>query len=172
MSSPKLEVLFVFNATTGLPQAGLTLTFSTYKDDQGNNLTQPTITEIGGGAYKFTPVFSDATKGIVYIVATGANPAYLMRYMRPEDWNADNADVASSTLATASSLTTASSTISSVLKWVSADEELVTSGGDAGRKVYRDSSDHSTVLGKFDLLESDGVTKDSTGTITFHKRKV
>jgi hypothetical protein len=89
MASPKLEVFFLYNATTGAPLTGQTgLTFTSYKNDLGTNLAQPTISELGGGAYGFTPVFADLARGITYLVNTnGAVPAYFSRFMRPEDWN-------------------------------------------------------------------------------------
>lgn len=97
MASPKVEVFFAYDSVTGLPKPGLVPTFSSYVDETGVAiLPQPTITDVGGGAYVFTPVFANPAKGIIYQVATGASPGYWGRYMRPEDWNDDNADVLSS----------------------------------------------------------------------------
>ena len=85
MASAKLEVVFIFD-DAGEPLTGLTPTFAVYKDDTGSDVAQPAITEVGGGAYKFTPVFP-TDKGLVYILDTdGGFPAYLARYMRPEDY--------------------------------------------------------------------------------------
>lgn len=81
----KYEVFFLFNITTNAPVTGASPTFLMYKDDTGANLTQPAITEIGGGAYGFSPSFT-ANRGIVYVVDTGHNPSRVHRYIRPEDW--------------------------------------------------------------------------------------
>src|SRR5262245_53281190 len=101
MASPKIEVFFIYD-NGGVPIAGATPTFETYKDDLGANLSQPSITEVGGGAYKFTPVFP-SNRGIVYVVLTGGNPARLAKFIRPEDFNLDNADVPTSSVASGGS---------------------------------------------------------------------
>lgn len=92
MGSPQIEVFSVFD-DDGVPLAGVVgdMSFATYKDDSGTNVTPPSITEIGGGIYKFTPAFPvDTTKGVVYMLQTGHNPAYYSRYVRREDWLGDN----------------------------------------------------------------------------------
>lgn len=91
MASPKLEVFFLYNASTGAPLTGATPAFTTYKDETGTNVTQPSISELAGGAYAFTPSFPSASHGIFYVVDGGATaaPRYAGRYMRPEDWNGD-----------------------------------------------------------------------------------
>src|SRR4051812_11254804 len=99
MASPHIEVVFIYD-NSGAPVAGLVPSFATYKDDLGANLAQPAITEIGGGAYKFTPVFV-ANRAVIYVMATGAQPAYIAKFMRPEDFNIDNADVATSSVGAA-----------------------------------------------------------------------
>ena len=97
MASPRLEVFAVYDALTGVPKTGYaaSLVFSAYKTDLGVDVTpQPAIIEIGGGLYGFLPVFADLARGIAYIVSTtGASPAYVSRYMRPEDWRADDIDI-------------------------------------------------------------------------------
>lgn len=107
MGSPQIEVFLVFDKSTGLPVAGRLsdLSFSSYTDETGSNVTpQPTFSEIGNGAYKFTPSFPSSSHGIMYVVNTGTNTAnpYVYRYMRPEDWKTDNlpADPASDTTVT------------------------------------------------------------------------
>ena len=92
MASPKIIVFTIYNVATGVPQAGLTPSFSVYKDDTGANLANPAITEIGGGLYKFTPAFTTG-RGIAYIVATTANPSYLAGYLRPEDFFTDDIEL-------------------------------------------------------------------------------
>lgn len=201
MASPKKIIFQVYNASTGAPLSGATPTFSVYKTDLNVTVTQPAIAEIGTTAhYAFTPAFADLDRGIIYTVATGGLPAYVGGYLRPEDWNSDNADVASSTLATAASLATVSTNVSTVntnvstvntnvaslvadvadvaddvaslLQLENADEELVTTGDDAGRLVYRDGTDHTTELAKYDCLKADGTTKDITGVLTYYRKKV
>lgn len=137
MASPKIEVLFVYNSSTGAPLTGQTLTFDTYKNDLGTNVSQPSITEIGGGAYKFTPVFADPARGIVYVINTGsgATPARLARFMRPEDWNTDD--------------------ITLLKKYQEGRWKIFTTGPDANRLVLYDD-DEVTVLFKFDLKDSAG----------------
>jgi hypothetical protein len=90
MASPKLEVFFLFDSV-GAPKTGQTgMSFSTYKTDLGVSVTPPAITELGGGAYAFLPAFADLDRGIFYVLDTnGATPLYYTRYMRPEDWAAD-----------------------------------------------------------------------------------
>lgn len=93
MSSPKIEVFFLFDVGSGEPKESLSPTFTTYVDTSGVAiLPQPSIDEVGGGAYKFQPTFADKTKGIIYVIETGASPAYVMRHMRPEDWYTDAID--------------------------------------------------------------------------------
>lgn len=83
-------VFNVYNPTTGAPLTGAaaSMSFSTYEDDLGNPLTHPTITEVGGGAYKFTPAFA-VGRAICFVLSTGANnPTYLAGSIRPEDFSA------------------------------------------------------------------------------------
>lgn len=110
MGSPRIEVFFVRDMTTGalLPgQLSRGMAFELYKNDLGSDLSQPTIREIGGGAYCFTPVFADPSRGIVYQINTGSNgnPTSVGRFMRPEDWYTDNMNVDAKTLATKDDLT-------------------------------------------------------------------
>lgn len=138
MASPKIQAFAVFDPITGLPLTGIagSLTFTTYKNDLGVNLTQPVISEVGGGLYKFTPVFADLDRAIVYVLSTSGNsPGYLSQLMRPEDWAADlTQDVADVFLG----------------KWV-----ISNAGPDANRLVmFR--QDGVTVLKKFDLKDLGG----------------
>jgi hypothetical protein len=139
MTSPKLEVFFLYDATTGSPLTGATPVFDTYKDDLGVNLTQPAITEIGGGAYKFTPdITTNPNRGIVYVVDGGASasPRRVARYCRPEDFAPDLLpDMYDMDFG----------------KW-----QVATSGPDLNRLVtYR--TDGTTVLKKFSLFDAAGV---------------
>jgi hypothetical protein len=137
MSSPKIQVFFLYDLATGLPLTGATPTFSTYKDDTGSNLAQPAISEIGGGSYKFTPTFP-TDKGIACVIDGGAsaNPRYVASYMRPEDFYIDRVeDLYQETFG----------------KW-----RIHTSGADANRLVLY-QTDGVTVLKKFDLQDTNGI---------------
>lgn len=125
MASPKIIVFTIYNVGTGVPQAGLTPTFSVYKDDTGSNLAQPTISEIGGGLYKFTPTFT-TDKGIAYIIDTTANPAYLAGYLRPEDFYIDD--------------------IQLIKKIQSNKWSIVTAGPDANHMIIYDDDGVTTLL--------------------------
>jgi hypothetical protein len=135
MASPKIEVV-VFYDSSGVPLTGLTPTFSTYKDDLGTNLSQPTITEIGGGAYKFTPV-AVSGRGVIWVMDGGATafPRRQAKFIRPEDYYGDD-------IATLLAVSTG--------KW-----EIKASGLDANRLILYDL-DGTTVLQKFDLKDSLG----------------
>jgi hypothetical protein len=90
MSSPRIIVFAIFDSSLS-PLPGQTPTFATYKDDTGTDLPNPIISEIGGGFYKFTPVFDD-NHGIAYMIDGGvsASPRFQYNYVRPEDFNQDN----------------------------------------------------------------------------------
>ena len=131
MASPKTITFCITNPTTGAPVTGLSPTFVTYKDDTGTNVAQPAITEIGGGFYKFTPVFT-TNHSINYLVDTvGNNPRSYFGTVRPEDYYPDLLqDMSDETFG----------------EW-----RIFTSGGDANKLVlYRPDS---SVLKKFDLTD-------------------
>lgn len=154
MASPKIEVIFVYNETTGSPVTGATFTFETYKDNTGANISPPSITEIGGGAYAFTPSFT-TDKGIVYILradTSNVTPKRVSRYMRPEDWNTDNSDIPTSTI---------ESKIDELLQISKGKWEIKTSGPDANRLIFYES-DGVTVIQKFDLKDSSGAPTSTT----------
>lgn len=155
MASPKIETIFFYSITTGVPLTGLVPTFSAYKNDLGTNITQPIITEIGGGAYYFTPVFADPARAIFYILDGGAtsNPRYAARLMRPEDWNDDAIPAIQTTV-------NATATDVAILKsYEQGRWKVVTTGPDANRLVLYSPIDNVTPLIKFDL-------KDNTGAPT------
>lgn len=160
MASPTVEIFFVYNLSTGVPltgQAG-SMSFDVYKDTSGTNLSQPAITEIGtSGVYKFTPVFADPTKGIVYILNTGAggNPARIARFMRPEDYITDN-------------ITDIQTVLSNIKEYQQGKWQIFTSGGDNFRMVFYDTTG-STVLAKYDLADDSGAP---TTTNVFKRTKV
>lgn len=135
-----MEVFFVKSTATNLPLTGAagTMAFETYVNDLGAAVTPPSIVELGGGLYGFTPVFASAIRGIAYVVTTTAlgNPDRVYRYMRPEDWNPDKIDTLMQI---------------EVGKW-----EIKTTGPDANRLIFYDT-DGTTELYKFDLFNSIGV---------------
>jgi len=95
-TSPKIVVFFLYDASTGAPKAGETPVFATYKDDLGSNVSQPAISAIGGGAYKFTPAFTTG-RGIAFNISSGSTalPLYQGGYLRPEDYLVDDIDIVS-----------------------------------------------------------------------------
>lgn len=141
MASPKLQIFAVYDQNTGAPLPGLTPTFFAYQKDNGVAVSQPTITDIGNGFYSFTPTFADPTHGICYIIVSGGNgtPARLANYLRPEDWNMDNADVPTSEI-----------TNFHEGRW-----KIFTTGLDANRLVIY-QPDGTTVLKKYDLKDAAG----------------
>lgn len=141
MSSPQIVVFFLYDESAGTPLTGATPTFTTYKDDTGTTLAFPTITEVGGGAYKFTPVFP-TNKGIVYVVDGGAGsiPRHQAAFVRPEDYFLD--------------------IIKDLQDEIIGEWRVFTSGPDANRMVlYRQDG---SVLKKFDLKDSAGSPTTTT----------
>lgn len=137
MGSPKEVVFFVYDASTGAGKTGWTgsLTFDIYINDVGGAISQPTITEVGGGAYKFTPVFPANTPIICIVNGTVAVfPQRQSFYLRPEDYLVDSIqDLWDEVLG----------------KW-----QIFTTGPDANRLVlYRQDG---SVLKKFDLTDGVG----------------
>lgn len=139
MSSPKNFVFFLYDASTGAPLAGQTPTFSTYKDTTGANVSQPSITDLGGGAYSFVPVFP-TDRGLAFVVNGGsASPPYQGGFLRPEDYNVD--------------------ILTLLQKYEEGRWKIFTTGADVNRLVIYDT-DGTTPLIKFDL-------KDAAGSPTF-----
>lgn len=137
MASPQIIVFTIFdssnNPLTG--QAGL-MSFTTYKNEIGTNLSAPTIVEVGGGAYKFTPTFA-TNHGIAWVINTGAgaNPPSLFGYIRPEDFYPDQIQ---------------DLTDEAFGKW-----QIFTIGGNANKLIlYR--ADGVTILKTFDLQDASG----------------
>jgi hypothetical protein len=139
MASPKLEVFVVFDSS-GNPLPGIlgSMSFSSYKNDQGTDIVpQPTLIEVGGGAYGFIPTFADQARGIVYVVNAGAtaSPQFIWRYMRPEDWNAD--------------------LITRLQAFAEGHWKIFTTGPDAFRLVLYDKNG-TTAIQKWDLKDFTG----------------
>jgi hypothetical protein len=139
-NSPKVEVFFLYDSS-GHPLTGAAPDFSIYKDTTGADVAQPSIVEIGGGAYMFTPDPALTTTAIAFIIdgTVSSVPRFVAGFLRPEDFNVDFlTDLNDEGFGT----------------W-----KIQTSGPDANRLVmFR--RDGSTVLKKFDL-------KDSAGSPTF-----
>lgn len=153
MASPQYEVFFLYDAATGAPATGVVgITFETYKDHTGVDLPQPTIFEIGGGAYQFTATFTP-NFGIVYVIDAGTDdvtPRRVSRFMRPEDWNIDNADVPTS------SVSSSGDDFLFVRKILEGSWRIHTVGADVNRMVFYDT-DGITPIAKFDLFDKNGV---------------
>lgn len=143
MASPKIEVVVFYSVSTGAPLAGLTPTFSTYRRDDGTDLigTAPAISAIGGGAYKFTPVFADPNQGITFVINGGvtAGPRYQARHMRPEDWN--DGDIKADT--------------QRIKVHLEGRRKIFTAGPNANRMVFYDT-DGTTITQRNDLKDSAG----------------
>ncbi len=136
MASPKMQLFFLTSASTGAPLPGVVPVFTSYTDETGASITPPAITEVGGGVYKFTPVFP--TDKIVVFVIDGTSATagrYQYGYLRPEDFYEDYIlDLYQHSFG----------------KWI-----IQTTGPDANRLVlYKE--DGTTVLKKFDLFDSSG----------------
>ena len=145
MSSPTTETFFVYDLTTGAPKTGAAagMSFDTYKNDQGTDLSQPTIFEIGGGVYGFNPTFT-AGRGIAYVLntGTGGNPAKLNRYMRPEDYNTD-------------AIPTIQTIVQNIKDYDQGKWQIFATGPNANQMWFY-ASDGVTVLAKYNLLDADG----------------
>lgn len=152
MSSPKIITFFVFDGANN-PQLGATPTFETYKDNTGANLAQPTIFEMGGGAYYFTPIFP-SNKGIAFLIDTGHNPPKLNGYARPEDYNIDNITAGGG--ASQASVDAVQATVDLLLKIETNKWAIISTGPDSNRLVIYDN-DGTTPLYKFDLKDSNNV---------------
>lgn len=89
MASPRDVVFELFDASA-VPLTGQAPSFTSYRDNTGTPVTPPAITELGGGQYKFTPVFP-SNKYLACMIDGGAsaNPRYQGLYVRPEDYDVD-----------------------------------------------------------------------------------
>lgn len=147
MASPHIEVVFIYD-NAGAPLTGLSPTFLTYKDDLGFDLAQPAITEIGGGAYKFTPVFT-ADRAIVYVMTTGGYPATYAKFMRPEDFNIDN-------VGGSAAIEDLEQKVDELIQYQTGKWEIKTNGPDANRLIIYEA-DGIAVLKKYNLFDSQGL---------------
>lgn len=76
--SNSAEIFFLYDSS-GAPLTGITCSFVVYQNFAGSPQTQPSIVEIGGGAYGFQPSSGDIANGICYIIdaTTASVPRYL-----------------------------------------------------------------------------------------------
>jgi hypothetical protein len=126
MPSPQIVQFTLIDPSTFAPVTGAVPTFVTYKDETGTNLSQPTIHEVGGGAYYFTPVFTlDHT--IHYLINPNASsqPVRVAGMVRPEDFAQEG-------------------------QW-----RIFNTGGNTNQLWYY-AADNTTVLAKYDLFDFDG----------------
>ena len=136
--SAKSEIFTIYD-TSGDPLPGLTVTFYCYSSDIGTVLTPPSIIGLGGGIYKFTPVFPNNQTGIVYIIdcTLSSLNRFYSRHMRPEDWLIED-------------------DVGFLKKYVSNKWETFTSGVN-NNKVVIYENDGTTVLKKYNLLDASGL---------------
>lgn len=136
MATPTPEVFFVYD-DSGSPLTGVAadMSFSLYATEAGAAITPPAITEIGGGAYKFTPATPPTGHGIVYLVATGHQPKFTGRYFRVEDYAADQ--------------------VPDIRNLLYGNSEMKTTGGDANRQLIY-GPDGTTVIARFNLFDVTG----------------
>jgi hypothetical protein len=144
MSSPKNFAFTVYDPATGLPKNGIVgqLSFITYVDDTGVNVTPPAISAVAGGGYQFTPTFP-TDHGIYFeiAVAGGYMPLVVPGYLRPEDYAVD-------------SIAGMVADIASLKDFQQGSWEIPTTGPDANRIVFK-ALDGVTVVGRYDLKHAD-----------------
>lgn len=145
MASPKIFAFIVYDATTGIPKTGAagSFTFETYKTEAGVNQTPPSIVEIGGGGYYFTPTFV-TDHGIFFVLNTANLPLRISGYLRPEDYNADD-------------IPSLETNVTNVMQYQQGSWTIATTGPDANRMIFY-APDGITVLQKYDLQQTDGST--------------
>lgn len=117
------------------------MTFVSYMTEAGGTITAPTIVEIGGGGYYFTPTFS-TNHGIFFAIATGFAPTYVSGYLRPEDFAGDQ-------------IPTIALAVTSIQNFQQGNWKIFTTGADANKMVVY-MPDGETVLMKFALTKTDG----------------
>ncbi len=137
--SPRIEVFAIFDSSTGAPATGESPTFTVYKDDQGTNVSQPTIAEIGStGLYWFTPNFpASAARSVAYIIdcGSGNSPRYYWKNLRQESYDEDK--------------------IKTIFQVNTGRWKIHTSGPYENQLVIYDA-DETTILYQFDLKDSSG----------------
>lgn len=85
MSPNNIAFLIVDSSNAGV--TGLSLTFSTYRNQNGAVISSPGISEIGNGFYQFTPNFGYTNTAICYSIITSHYPSVVYGYTRWEDFN-------------------------------------------------------------------------------------
>jgi len=138
MASPTPEVFTVYDNTgTPLPGVAGGMSFLTYVTEAGVAITpQPTIVDIGGGLYKFTPTVPPSGHGTCYVLSTGHQPAFYSRFIRPEDYNTDQ--------------------IPDIRQFLFGKAQIMSTGPDANRLLIY-AADGTTVLVRFALADIAGL---------------
>lgn len=79
-------IAFALFDAAGVPLTTATPTFTVYANRGGTARSQPAITHVGGGVYRFQPSTTDVLEGIAYAVDAGAGafPARLAGGICPE----------------------------------------------------------------------------------------
>jgi hypothetical protein len=72
-------IAFGLFTAANAPKTDATPTFTAYRNRSGTARSQPTITHVGGGVYRFQPTTADVLEGIVWAIdaGAGARPARL-----------------------------------------------------------------------------------------------
>jgi hypothetical protein len=70
-------VSFALYTEGGAPDDTATPTFSKYVDRHGTNRSAPSIANLGGGVYGFTPSAADIVAETCYLISTGKTPEYV-----------------------------------------------------------------------------------------------
>jgi len=150
MSSPKMVTFPIRNPSTGAAVLGKTgMSFTYYKTDAGSIVTPPSIVELGGGTYGFTPVFADPTHSLVYVLDTnGENPTDYSGVLRAEEW----ADPA-----TQSTLTTAAADAATAAAQATLARQMATNKAGEADNQYVVYADNGTdVLKRFNTFDDSG----------------
>lgn len=80
MANERTVVFNIYRQDTGAPLAGQVLAFAAYVDTSGIPRTPPAITDLGDGAYSFTPSEADVTAGVAYEFSCGSNASPTRMY--------------------------------------------------------------------------------------------
>lgn len=153
MSSPKVVGFLLQSNIDGSPLTGQTPTFATYCDDSAVDITPlPTITELKGGMYAFTPSFR-ANKALVYVIDAGLNSLarYYSDVKRPEEFDVDLIAAAASSASDAADSADLAATAAIMVRkfqtnrWKIVSNQLV---------VYDDNG--TTPFKTFNLLDQSG----------------
>ncbi len=142
---PTTSVIFALYGNTGAPLTGAVPVFTTYETLAGVPVTpQPSIVEIGGGMYGFTPYATDISNGTAYVIdgTASANPRYSAGGLQPGvNVNVDVASILA--------------IVTTISNYLSGRWEIVTSGAQANQMVFY-APDNVTQIAVFNLLDVNG----------------